>query len=113
LFIDPAQEDPADHIGFRQEIAYGKTPRGEVAIGALALNREELVERRRDHLQLLVHAAETMALLRRHLEAVPVDDEATRTATQIHITKVRMVITRFQMDKAEYVAMARTFFASR
>lgn len=55
MLVDPARENPAQHIRFRAELALGKTPRGELTIAQLGLNRDEpeselgdaLLERRR------------------------------------------------------------------
>lgn len=57
LFIHPAEEDPADFIGFRQEVAYAirGNRRAKETIKALGLNRENLAEERRDHLSRLVY----------------------------------------------------------
>lgn len=51
LLIDPAIEDPQEHIGFRKEIPYAKTQKGEASIAAFGLDRIELNEKRRRHLE--------------------------------------------------------------
>ena len=55
LLINPAQTDPFPYVGFRQEVAYAKNGNrcGKVSIEVLGLNRENLIEARRDHLSLL------------------------------------------------------------
>jgi hypothetical protein len=55
LFIDPTNEDPAAHIGFREEYPYpiDGSSRGDATIHALGLDRPELVERRRERLQTI------------------------------------------------------------
>jgi hypothetical protein len=55
LFVDPAVEDPAAHIGFREEypFAVNGSARGEATWRALGLDREKLAEIRRDYLQLV------------------------------------------------------------
>lgn len=58
LFVDPASDDPGEHIGFRREIAYGKTDRGAATIEGLGLNRDEMKEARRSHLNPYVVLAE-------------------------------------------------------
>jgi len=55
LLIDPEGDDPEEHIGFRKEYAYpiSGSPKARTTIQALGLNREELVERRRDRMAFL------------------------------------------------------------
>jgi hypothetical protein len=55
LFIDPASEDPAVHLGFREEYPYAVngSRRGTATWRALGLDREELAEARRDHLKMV------------------------------------------------------------
>ncbi|HEX8220057.1 MAG TPA: hypothetical protein VF914_12720 [Chloroflexia bacterium] len=55
LFINPAERDPEQYIGFRYEISYpiDDNPLGTATIEALGLNREVLNEKRRDRLGLL------------------------------------------------------------
>ena len=55
LLLNPAETDPAPHIGFRQEVAYaiGGSRRGRRTIEVLGLNCENLSEERRGHLDQL------------------------------------------------------------
>ncbi|MEL7148393.1 MAG: hypothetical protein AAFO69_18610 [Bacteroidota bacterium] len=50
LLIDPSKENPEQHIGFREEVPYGKTPKGEASIEGFGLDRIELNEKRKRHL---------------------------------------------------------------
>jgi len=55
LLIDPSAEDPAQFIGFREEVAFamGDNVRGRTTIEMLKLNeRKDLVERRRERLEI-------------------------------------------------------------
>lgn len=54
VFLHPGQDDPEAHIEFREEIAYAKdgSIRGRRTIEALRLNRDALVEVRRDYLDI-------------------------------------------------------------
>ncbi|MFH1220205.1 MAG: hypothetical protein V1694_07100 [Candidatus Eisenbacteria bacterium] len=65
LFIHPAFDDPLDFIGFRDEYAYAvdDNPRGEATWKNLGLNRDELVEMRRDSLVGVTLLARTLLLL--------------------------------------------------
>ncbi len=51
LLVNPALDDPEQHIGFRQEVPFGKTDKGEESINVFGLNREKLNEARRKHLK--------------------------------------------------------------
>ena len=64
LLINPAQTDPLPYVGFRQEIAYAKNGNrcGKVSIEVLGLNRENIIEARRDHLNLLNAFSRILAL---------------------------------------------------
>lgn len=55
LLIDPGHDDPERFIGFRREVPYavGNNVRARVTIGALGLDRTELMEQRRERLTLL------------------------------------------------------------
>ena len=50
MFVNPASEDPEEHIGYREEypFAVAGSARGELTWRALGLAREPLAERRRD-----------------------------------------------------------------
>ena len=51
LLVNPALDDPEHHIGFRQEIPYGKDRKGEESLKVYGLGREKLNEARRKHLK--------------------------------------------------------------
>lgn len=51
LLVDPAKEDPENHIGFRKEIPFHKTLKGENAIKYFGIGRDKLSEKRRKHLE--------------------------------------------------------------
>jgi uncharacterized protein (TIGR02646 family) len=52
LLINPMEEDPTQHIGFREEYPFpiGGSERGKATIECTGLDREPLNEARRDHL---------------------------------------------------------------
>jgi len=66
-FIHPSDDDPEQYIGFRDEVVYaiGGKRRGKVTIEALGLNRDDLVEMRRDRLQPVKRSQRTVTLLKR------------------------------------------------
>lgn len=53
LVVNPAEEDPEKHIGFRSEVVFGKTPKGEASYKIFGLHRPKLEEARRIHLEKL------------------------------------------------------------
>jgi uncharacterized protein (TIGR02646 family) len=53
LLINPALDDPEQHISFRQEVPFGKTDKGEESIKTYGLIRESLNEARRKHLEVI------------------------------------------------------------
>ncbi|MBT3928689.1 MAG: hypothetical protein HOM52_00080 [Rhodospirillaceae bacterium] len=93
-FIDPGKVDPGQFISFRKEYPYAidNNTFGKTTISELGLDRKDLEEKRRDHLELL-KAVDALAALDR-----PESDEA------------RQLLQRHLSDKAEYSAMARAEF---
>ena len=53
MLVDPASEDPRDHIRYDADTPYGRTPRGKATIDILGLRRGDLREARIDYLALL------------------------------------------------------------
>jgi uncharacterized protein (TIGR02646 family) len=104
LFLDPGAVDPGLHIGFRKEIAYpiDGSPCGAATIESLGLNREELVERRRDDYQAMKLLKETRVLLAMKLEANP----ASRKLSA-QLKKIDAFLARHLKDSAQYASMAR------
>ncbi|MCY2964626.1 MAG: hypothetical protein NT069_13495 [Planctomycetota bacterium] len=100
LFINPAEESPFTHIGFRQEYAYsvGGGCRGDKTIHALGLNRPALAERRRDLLKLLEPLKNLRELSRLDPSSFP-----SELRQQLCVVDQRM------NDSAEFAAMVRAF----
>lgn len=96
LFINPAETDPEELIGFRQEIpfAINGDVRAKATIAALGLDREILNERRRDRLGTLTTLFELS-----QMESSPELAELIREAKD-HIA-------RAVLDESEFAAMAR------
>ena len=102
LLIHPAQEDPEQRIGFRDEYAYAidGDPRAEATIDeVLRLNdREPLVERRRDLLK-------TIRMLQ-DIASLPEVAPGLRA-------EASAFLARSVADDAEYAAMARAALRAR
>lgn len=112
LLIDPAQRDPDRYIGFRQEIAFARrnSRDGRTTIELLQLNREPLVEARRDRLTVLRLLNDQRAALR----TLAAEADA-RGSPSVEITdqlrRIDMALADAQGDIAEYAAMARALLA--
>jgi uncharacterized protein (TIGR02646 family) len=97
LFIDPAAEDPAEHIGFRKEYAYAirGEDRGTKTVEALGLNREALVERRRERLS-------TVRVLVKAIRALSANRRMNKLAQEM-----TALLLRAESDDAEFAGMVR------
>jgi len=96
LLINPADADPAEFIGFREEIPYAidDNPSGRATIAALGLDREALNERRRDKLGML---------------------KALRVVASLDLAEARDardLLDQAVLPSAEYAAMARAALAT-
>jgi uncharacterized protein (TIGR02646 family) len=100
LLIDPAQEEPEHHLGFRAEIAYpvDDSAKGQTTIDALGLNRPELTEIRRDRLR-------TFRLLLRTLREWREQEPTPLIRSQIE--RLEAELQKWIQDGAEYAAMMR------
>jgi hypothetical protein len=107
LLIDPAT-DPTSHLGFREEYAFavGGSREGETTIEVVGLNREELVEIRRERL-------EDLRILRRLCEELRVSVNANPTPQRTaELRQYEAELQSRTADEAEYAAMARAFVSS-
>ena len=94
LLLDPSVDDPEAFISFREEVPYAAdgNARGEVTIRTLGLRREELAERRRDHLG--------------HVRALR---NLIRIGQEPYAEEARELLQRMQRDSGEYASMTRAF----
>jgi uncharacterized protein (TIGR02646 family) len=100
LLLNPAEDDPAQYIGFRREVSYAirGSKRAKETIKALGLNRESLIEARREHLTNLI-------FLRRVLDQKA---KLAASAEGRHILKEAQVYLQdARLDTAEFAAMTR------
>jgi uncharacterized protein (TIGR02646 family) len=108
LLIDPSTQDPGRYIGFREEyvFAVGGCPEGKATIEVLGLNREELVEVRRDRLASLKQLLWLRDLLQQTI--------ATASTPEV-VRKLREVETMLrgrEAESGEYAAMTRAYVAA-
>jgi hypothetical protein len=109
LFINPAAENPTRWIGFREEYPYARNgdPRGDATIDALGLNRQALVERRRDLLKTIRHLKECRALLAREIRQARRTSRPPPTGYLEKIGEIDALFAEMKKDSAEYALMAR------
>ncbi len=95
LLVDPAAEEPSDHVRFRRHMPYAPrdNARGLETIRVLGLDRIALRERRRE--------------LYARLRALA--DVARRGPTETLRTRARAALVRCAQADAEFSAMARDF----
>jgi uncharacterized protein (TIGR02646 family) len=103
LFIHPAIEDPSEFLEFHEEYlrAIDDNPRGKATIEALGLNREKLVEVRRDSLR------RTKVLIECRNQFVHRLATGYDPAYADQIAAIDTELMRCAMDSAEYAAMVR------
>ncbi|MCP4221076.1 MAG: hypothetical protein GY765_40980 [bacterium] len=113
LLIRPSQDEPADHIGFREEDCYHKDQKGEKSIIAYGLNREKINTNRRKYFNSVKNNT--------CLAAIDLDDEdiMAYTASLFGITEeefielvevARQFVSKAANDESPYAAMVRDNF---
>ncbi|HTN01075.1 hypothetical protein [Planctellipticum variicoloris] len=102
LLVNPVVESPTRSIGFRQEVAFGKTRRGRETIEALGLNRGPLLELRRERLRIAsnLRSAISLALHRDDLS----EDERRE------LERLTAELQRDLSPDAEFSLMMKTAF---
>lgn len=108
LLIDPAAQHPSVHITFEREyvLPVSGSREGAVTIEVLGLNREELIEVRRDRLTQLERLVWLRDLLREKV-AITSDPEC-----RDRLNSVETTLQASQENRGEYAAMARAFLDS-
>jgi hypothetical protein len=86
-------------------------PRGKATIEALGLNREKLVERRRDVLHPIRDLLECRELLAILVSKDPSPDNARRL--ELIDERLAHYIRKYDRNSAEYAAMVRAAFRAR
>jgi uncharacterized protein (TIGR02646 family) len=100
LFVDPGSEDPTVFIEYRREYLapLAGSARGSATVAALQLNRQPLVERRRERRELL---RACLIVVAKAIASTPSDDDDRET------TRVLNIIADATTDRGEYSSMAR------
>jgi hypothetical protein len=109
LFIDPAAEDPARYIGFREQYAFpiNNHPRAKATIRALQLNRQELAERRHQLLRYLKKMKELRDTLAGRIAQGQRPGRTPPRVLRVKLKEVEVLLCACVSDSAEYAAMAR------
>jgi hypothetical protein len=105
LLVDSSALDPSLYLGFREEYTYaaGGCREGEATIEVLGLNREALVEVRRERLTRLRELALLRDLLHEKVAITPTPTLADR------LRSVEDTLQACREAAGEYAAMARAF----
>lgn len=107
LLINPAQEDPQEHLHFREEAVIGDTEKGLQTIEALGLMRKDLWNERHSHLSILKALHDVLEachrLVKSGYNSTSLMKEAEEAAERIR---------HHSSCEAKYSAMARDFFNS-
>ena len=100
MFIDCGKENPEDFIGFRAEYAYAidGNLRGQITIDYLDLNSDDLVESRRQRLNIFRELNKVLLLAIEH----PHDQEVQNLADELKLT-----LKEYLGDNAEFAAASR------
>jgi hypothetical protein len=113
LLIDPAAPDIASRIGFRVEYAFAidGNASGVATIEVFGLNREELVEVRRDRLREFEQWKEFNDLLAQEIRRVEAADKLLAAELRERYERSLALLKELIRDEAEYAMMMRAAFA--
>ena len=96
MLVDPASEDPRDHIRYDSDSPYALTRRGQATIDRLGLRRGDLREARKDLLTTLTLLRETATCLK------PFD--SIRTAAEMHLQSLAAPSSEFSSMVIDFLA---------
>ena len=100
VFVDPASEDPAQHICFRRAEVVHLTDRGLRTIEGFGLRRSELEEARAKYLEWF----EALCLLTSRLDG---------KVTPVDVENARALLNRESQPEAKFSAMTRDYLGSQ
>lgn len=104
LLVDPAAVDPSEFVTFLNEYAHPVkgSAIGRTTITVLGLNRNELIEVRRDLVRTIRVLLETRECLEKNL----VEGEAA-LACRVQLDKINVELAELTRDSAQFAGMAR------
>ncbi len=111
LLIDPATEDPAEHIGFNRAVAVAidSSPRGQATIDCLQLNRIDLLIARRCLLDMLGLVVRNRDALQRKITREDKRGEKVSKQDRELLRRNEQMLEKHQRNSAEFAAMARAY----
>ncbi len=114
LLLHPAVDDPAVHIGFRQEIAYpiNDSPRARASIEMFGLIHEEIVESRRDFLGPLRALMDMRRVLIAEIDRQISQTGAPANELTAALSRINLEFIARMQPNAEYSSMARAAIES-
>jgi uncharacterized protein (TIGR02646 family) len=98
LFINPALQNPENHIDFHEAIIVAKDEYGQHTIESLGLNRDALKQQRAGKLELIVHLLGFINSVEKYPEALDLQEKAQ---------KARQNLAKHLQPQAEYSAMIK------
>jgi uncharacterized protein (TIGR02646 family) len=113
LLIDPGRDDPATFLEFDREYVrpIGGHPRGAATINILGLNRQEMVEQRRDVIDPIRMLIEIRDLMAAQVEDAPEPESRRRLA--LIDERLDALEAASRSDSTEYAAMKRAMLRGR
>ncbi len=110
MFINPADDDPADFVSFEREYvrAIDGNQRGSTTLEALGLNRETLAEHRRTRLRIVELVLSIVGHFRQKQNA----GETLTTEEADLLSRGEQELVAFQQPSAENSAMAHAALAN-
>jgi uncharacterized protein (TIGR02646 family) len=110
LLLDPAADQPEDHIQFHQELAQAVNgdPRGQTTIDVLRLNREDLRESRLDKYKIVVVLRDTLETIRRVLLRFRNQDQPPPPELLSNAQAIWATLLQETVDETEYASMCRS-----
>ena len=110
LLVDPASEDPREHIRFRGSASEPISKEGVETIRVLGLNKSNLEEKRREKLDILKASQQTIEI-GEELDFLKVSQQIVEIGEKFdeYVEKARNRLKRAVLPDAEYSSMAQCF----
>lgn len=114
LLINPMLENPEEHIGFREDVAYGKTHKGRITINTVKLDRVLLCEDRRRYLTILkFHESwakiDLSQLDTNTINQILMELKCNEFFLEDMIQTAKNFVAAAKQDNSEYTAMTRAY----
>ncbi|MDX2248052.1 MAG: hypothetical protein SF052_14800 [Bacteroidia bacterium] len=112
LLVDSIEDDPEQHISFRQEIPYGLDEKGKTSINIYGLNRENLNEERREYLKKFELASSFYELSQAKKDQIRAlfPSKLSDSELETMLTENKQFVKNAFSDAAPYAGMIRANF---